>query len=735
MPELSPQEQERILESLVQQELVTPEQAEEIRSLHQGRVQQGVPSSGVLDVVLERRYVTRRVVDEVVRARQYRARQQHSRVSALFWTVLAALLIGGAFFALQRTGFFARHEPPPPEVRRLHSIDGPLSDEQKAYEAQKRRQAELARMRRTEIDAWETAHQAESEIRLEVERRKEAEEAARRAGEEKRKQEEAEAQKRADEAARSEAYQKALAEATAEYERFIPEIENYVHFFAYAKALTEYEKYRETLKFDELKKRLDVRVGEIRQLDSLLARLRTAINAHRLTDDKITYGEGEKKEAVITSATDDYYEVTFPGGTLRMRWAYLRPTDLHELYGRLDLSPAELVTLGIFCYESELPYPANSAFVAAIAKDPSVKPTLDRYVADKRGIPVPPGGFIPYQGLLVTAEERDNYEKGLIKCGTIWIRPEEIVYVQKGWVKQDGKWIPRNEAELLAKGFKKYKGKWYTPEELALVRKNWDDAWELDTEHYHIRSNTTEAWTKELGDCLEQAYLFYKEHFAGEPKKGKPMEVYAFRSFEDYRNFCIAQKAENLIPAGGHTNAFKNYASGYSKSGDKELLNTMLHEGAHLFYGRTWGDLSPSWWHEGMATYFEGFTWDKKKLAFHHVSGYRLPWVKQAFQKGQYLPLAELLQGDAISAIQKGARESTLFYAEAWALYYWLNTSGDPELKKKFDDLALKYRTRAFGDSVMKPDGALASFTGVFGADLAALETRWKAFVLGVQPK
>ncbi|MBI5366374.1 MAG: hypothetical protein HZA54_05020 [Planctomycetes bacterium] len=734
MPDVSPKEQERILESLVEQGFLSPEQAQEVRDLHQNLAQAG-KDSDLLEVALDRRLVTRRVVDQVSLARAQAARRHRNQASAVFWSGLAAVLVGAAGFVLQRTGLLSKPEPAPPEIRRLHPAQGgPEGDERARYESEKRRQEEMRKTRRADIEAWQSAHAAESEIRIEQERRKDAEEAARRAAEEK-EREAAETARRAAaaEAARA-AQRKALDDATVEFDRFVPEIENFVRFFAYAQAISEYEKYRATLAFPELTKRVDDRIAQLRILDGVHRRLKQAINERKLADDTIRYGEADepqKKEAKISAATDDYYEITFPGGSLRMRWAYLRPLDLYELYRRMTLAPTEQVALGIFCYESELPYQASALFVAALGKDAAVKPGLDAYVAAKRGIPMPPGGFIPYQGLLVTPEERDNYERGLIKCGSLWIKPEEVAYVQKGWVRQsDGKWIPRNEAELIAKGYRKFKDKWYTAEELAVVRQKWENAWELDTQHYHIRSNTTEAWTRELGDCLEQAWLVFKEHFGGEPKAGKPMQISAFRTFEDYRNFCIEQKAEALIPAAGHTNAGKNYASGYSKSGDKELLATMIHEGAHLFYGRTWSDLSPSWYHEGMATFFEGYTWDKKKLVFHHVSPYRLSWLKPAFQKNQYLPLAELLQGDAIASIHKGARDSTLFYAEAWALYYWLNRSGNAALKAKFDDLAQRYRTRAFGDSVMKPAGALASFTQCLGDDVAALEAEWKKFIL-----
>ncbi|MBI3272604.1 MAG: hypothetical protein HYZ53_26680 [Planctomycetes bacterium] len=734
MPDLSPKDQERILEALVEQGFVSPEQADEVRQL--ARIQaaaEGAAARGPLDHAVDRRFVTSRVVDEVARLRAFRARRLRGRIAAITWSALAALFVGGALFALHRSGLFSKSEPPPLEVRRLHSREPDELDDRKAYEKEKRRRLELRKVRHNEIEAWLSAHQAEAEIQLAVEKQREAADAARRATEERRRLEEERARQAAEEAARTSADRQALEDATAEYDRFVPEIENYVRFFAYAKAIAEYGKYRETLKFDVLRQRADLRVSQVRELDAMHTRLKEAMNGRKLADDKIQYGETEKREAVIASANDDSYEVTFPGGNLRMRWAYLRPRDLYGLYRRMVLGPSELVALGIFCYESELPAEAVSAFVAAIARDPSVKPALDKYVAGKRGVGIPPGGFVVYHGLLVTPAERAQYEKGLIKCGNLWIRPDEIAFVLKGYVKQGEQWIPRKEAELLAKGYRKYKGKWYTSDELAVVRQKWEDAWELDTEHYHIRSNTTEAFAKELGECLEQAYLAYKEQFGGEPRGGKGMQVLAFRLFEDYRNFCIEEKAEGLIPAQGHTNAGKNYASGYSRSGEKELLGTMLHEGAHLFYGRTWGDLCPSWYHEGLATFFEGYTWDKKKLVFHHVSPYRLGWLKSAFRQGQYLPLAELLQGDAIASIHKGARDSTLFYAEAWGLYYWLNRSGNGELKQKFDVLAMKYRTRAFGDAVRQPAGALASFTDVFGTDLAFIEEAWKGFLAGVQ--
>ncbi len=688
-----------------------------------------------LDLLVERGLVSRRQVNEVSCLESLKAGRRARLISGGIYAFGGLLALALSAWVMMTAHARSSVDSAKLRVRRPNDEALRQSDDSRAtYLARKKWEIEQGRKhhqdrldRLEELAATEAVRRAEEEKRrAEEEKQRLAAEAAAAAEAEKKRQE---AESAVGNAARRE-----LEAATAEFERFVPEIENYARIFQYRKAVNEYRKYRETLAFPELRQRVDRRVAELDKLAALMERLIEAVHRKILRDDKVRYGEGDAQAGTISDATEEHLEVSIKQGFIRTRWDFMRPAQMVDLFRRLALSPEEQVLLGCFCYEWQLVPDAHTLFLAAEKAKKELKGEVDAYLASKRGFAgVPAGGFVPYQGRLVTVEEKDYFDRGFISYGGMWIKPEEKVYVDKGWVKQDSKWIPRQEAELLAKGYRKYKEKWYSPEELVQIRSNWADAWELETDHYRIRTNTDEAFCLELARVMEQSFAAYQEHY-NRKYEGPKMNLYAFRSFEDYRAFCIEQKLESHIPAAGHANGAKNYGCGYAKyGGNKELISTMIHEGSHLFYDRAVQGIVPSWFHEGQATYFEGYTWDGTTLKFHHVSPARLPWLRQALVQGGTLPLRDLIQGDALSSIQRGARDSTLFYSQAWGLYYFLCHGPNEDLKKKFSELREKYASRAFGFQAASPQGAFASFTGVMGSDWDALEAQWKEFILGLR--
>src|SRR6185503_3665640 len=132
---------------------------------------------------------------------------------------------------------------------------------------------------------------------------------------------------------------------------------------------------------------------------------------------------------------------------------------------------------------------------------------------------------------------------------------------------------------------------------------------------------------------------------------GEKMELWAFRSFEDYRRYCIEKKAEDHLNAAGFATSDSLVVAGWNKTrNDQQFLQTMSHEAAHLFFFRVAPAARPaSWFAEGMATAFEGFSWDGKAWSFNFVSDSRLPFVRDAMKAGRQIPLADLLSGDALA--------------------------------------------------------------------------------------
>ena len=139
-------------------------------------------------------------------------------------------------------------------------------------------------------------------------------------------------------------------------------------------------------------------------------------------------------------------------------------------------------------------------------------------------------------------------------------------------------------------------------------------------------------------------------------------------------------------------------------------------------FSATWtpAGRAPSWFAEGMATYFEGFEWDGKSWKFGGVPDSRLPRIRDAMQEGKHIPLEELWKGDALALINNDSQKALLFYSECWALNYYLSETENKTYRAAFAD----YR-KAIASGRDEP---LSKFI----PDLEKFEKDWVRFVTGL---
>jgi hypothetical protein len=337
---------------------------------------------------------------------------------------------------------------------------------------------------------------------------------------------------------------------------------------------------------------------------------------------------------------------------------------------------------------------------------------------------VPEGGFVPYQGALVSKDEREKRVQGMVRYKGIWVTPEDKEKLASGYVKYQGKWVTPDEKDLLAQGYVKYQEKWYTKEELSELRKSWEHAWTFHSDHYFIRSNISEEFSDELGRFMEAAFQEYAKFFGTTNPRG--MTLYAFRSYEDYRGYCLSTDNSSHLRAGGFATNQGNIAVGWMRDDEHHLLFTMIHEGAHLFHYNAYPSQSGvSWFNEAIATQFEGFAWDGKTLKVHFISAERLGWLKRAFSSNQYMSLSDMLAGNALELINQNPGMAATFYAQCWGLYYFLTQT--PKYQKRFASYVQKMNDGDFRGK------ELDSFREEFGAELNEMETTWHNYIIAME--
>jgi tetratricopeptide (TPR) repeat protein len=497
----------------------------------------------------------------------------------------------------------------------------------------------------------------------------------------------------------------------------VAEIEALVRRYEFARAADEYGRLLQALTSSVRRAEVEARLPEVRGMAGALRKLVGAINQGTL---KLRPRIGATEIAIV-KADERRFDFTLPRGEGRFPWACLDPAAFCDAARQAGAAAEELGGLGCLAWDAGLRGEAVKLFEDAVKKKSELRKLVDGFVARRRGISG--GAFLVYKGAYVTAEEKANLEKGLVAFEGQWVTPKDREMMAKGLVKVGDKWVEGTEPELTARGYTKYEGKWMSREDYEALRSQWAHAWTAETAHYSIRTNESPAFAKDLAALIEAAWGEFAKFHGAEPKAGaERMTLYAFRTFEDYRKHCVETKSEEHLSAAGFARSDSNVVAGWNKTGNRQqFLQTMVHEAAHLYWFRVSPMArAPSWMSEGMATYFEGFSWDGKAYRFNHVSESRLPFVRDAMKSGRHMSFPDMFAADALALINTDTRKALLFYAQCWSLVFYLRETDRPEYRAAWAD----YRNSvAAGET--KP--LLEFFT-----DPVKLEADWIAFISGL---
>lgn len=579
-----------------------------------------------------------------------------------------------------------------------------------------------------EDDAWV------AEMNETAERKRLAEELAKR-------QEEA---RLAEEAARARAEKAAQARTEDErrgFPRLLAEVEILVGSHQYEKALARIAGIQADLTSQDLLASLAPYREEAERAARLLDTFIRQAAAGGLGDPANALGTGMR----VVGADDDQVRLEAKGASASVRWTSLTTAQLFDLVRRSKLDAAGRYDLACFAIDGaprDLAEPAaRILFSLAASNDARPKADIDRAMARLRGMPaLPEGGFVAHGGRLVTVAERDKLKKGLVEFLGSWMTPGDKRHREGGefpvtLADGDVKWVKdAKQLEKLGLVYYAKRDRWYTPEEYARLRLDWDDAYETETAHYRLRTNVGEEFLTRIGRILEEAYGVYREQMGMEPQAGEKPWMYLFRSREDFERFCLASKDKGYdthLSAGGFADPARKFACGYGIDGQESVIvETTLHEGAHLFFGLATDYAVPSWYAEGTATGFECYTWDdaQGRLDVTQLNRFMARRLKQDIAAGTGLSLSAVLAGDAHEANDGGNEASQRFYSAAWGLFYYLHHAESPLVREGLKKLEAAQASRGFSGS---PASAEAMFREALG-DPVAFEAGWRAFILAL---
>jgi hypothetical protein len=291
---------------------------------------------------------------------------------------------------------------------------------------------------------------------------------------------------------------------------------------------------------------------------------------------------------------------------------------------------------------------------------------------------------------------------GYTRYNNQWVSPYAAGKLKAGqvWDARFG-WVPKTHLPRLDQGERLWKGQWLPADEATKYRQDWANAWEIETEHYLVRTNTSLERGAALADKLEKLYAIFFRVFAGffsprdqmallfdsanrrtafgkldDPSRrpARRFRVHFYRTREQYLEALRPHVKSGLdITTGIYVPATR---TAYFFPDERLDESTVMHEATHQLFSETRehqqgiGSRGNYWAIEGIACYMESLRDRDDRV---ELGGWDAPRLKvgraRIVKRDTYVPIDKLVrlgmddfQGPAVYAL----------YTEAACLCHFL---------------------------------------------------------------
>jgi hypothetical protein len=276
-----------------------------------------------------------------------------------------------------------------------------------------------------------------------------------------------------------------------------------------------------------------------------------------------------------------------------------------------------------------------------------------------------------------------------------WHTSYEVERLRKGQVWDDRYgWLPKTHVPRYEAGERYFRGRWISAEEDARLHTDIRSGWDIETEHYMVRTNHSIEAGVRLADRLEQLYRVWKQLFIryyataeqvralfdGRARTGRirrPItkhKVVYFRNREEYNQALRGTFPNIEISIGIYVDSTE---CAYFFAGDEYNERTLLHEATHQLFHES-RPVAPSvgrndnfWIVEGVAMYMESLHTEN---GYHVLGGFEDDRIVAAqyrlLNNDFYVPLSEFTDF-GMEQLQTDPRIRTL-YSQAAGLTHFL---------------------------------------------------------------
>ena len=255
---------------------------------------------------------------------------------------------------------------------------------------------------------------------------------------------------------------------------------------------------------------------------------------------------------------------------------------------------------------------------------------------------------------------------GFVLYDNHWMTPFRKQMLTRGnvWSDQWG-WVPAVDLPRYQQGLRRApNGGWEQADKVNAMRANWADSWEVDSEHFHVRSNHSLERAVEISVELERFYDYFVREFSAvfmtpqqmtsllkggaDVVSSKRHHVHYYRTQKEYQERLIKKQPEAAF-SNGLYRPDDRIAHFFDRPGENDVVaETMYHEVTHQILSESarktvgldnWvgGDF---WLVEGLACYLESFRPQGRTGEVGDPRHPRIAWARKFLvEDGFHVPL------------------------------------------------------------------------------------------------
>ena len=220
---------------------------------------------------------------------------------------------------------------------------------------------------------------------------------------------------------------------------------------------------------------------------------------------------------------------------------------------------------------------------------------------------------------------------GFVKSEGKWSTPFALAQERRGlvWHEEFG-WLPEDHVTKYEQGLRFYRNRWMTKEQEEELRKDFDEgAWEIETEHFRVKTNHSLERGVELSRSLEGFHRYFVREFStlfsspqqmrqlfdGKAVDSGTVEKHDVHYYADRTEFVTRLRSEPYIEAcnGIYLPRKRTAYFFFNPRSDEEHLETLFHEVTHQLLSESTKQTyaiaqeRDFWVVEGLACYMESF--------------------------------------------------------------------------------------------------------------------------------